>query len=180
MSAEKEKIFVVDDRADEKFLRRKTLPFTLSPKGEFVHQGKVFSKKDVASLLNKMRRAMRLANGIGLSANQIGLPYKLFVAQVPDSQGEEKFYAVFNPEIERAGSEKDVAEEGCLSVPGIYGEIERHTRLTLRGLDKNGKPIKIKAWALLARVFQHETDHLNGALIVDRAKSLRRSEPPES
>ncbi len=180
MSAEKEKIFVIDDKAEEKFLRLKTIPFTLSPKGELAHEGKVFSKKDIAALLNRMRRAMRQANGIGLSANQIGLPYKLFVAQVPDAQGEEKFYAVFNSEIEKTGTEKDTAEEGCLSVPGLYGERERYTRVTLRGLDKNGRPLKIKAWALLARVFQHETDHLNGALYIDRAKNLRRSDPSES
>src|SRR3989344_3979318 len=98
-----------------------------------------------------MRREMHNADGIGLSANQIGLNTRVFVAMV-----ETKFYAVFNPELIQLSKETNSMDEGCLSVPGVYGLVERPSKVTLKGLDANGKPIKIKAWGLLARVFQHE------------------------
>lgn len=68
-------------------------------------------------------------------------------------------------------------EEGCLSVPGIYGDVERPEKITLVGQDRYDKKIKIKAWGLLARVFQHEVDHLNGILFIDKAKSIQKIEP---
>jgi peptide deformylase len=123
-----------------------------------------------------MKRIMHEANGVGLSANQIGLEFKVFVAEVPDAQGGSKFYAVFNPEIERTSTEKIVIEEGCLSIPGSFGEVERAERVAIKGYDKNGKVLKIKAWGLLARVFQHEIDHLNGHLFIDRTKIVHREE----
>ena len=70
-------------------------------------------------------------------------------------------------------------EEGCLSVPEIFGAVERPEKITLEGFDTGGKKIKIKAWGLLARIFQHETDHLNGILFIDKAKNLRRYEKQE-
>jgi peptide deformylase len=120
-----------------------------------------------------MRQIMRAADGVGLSANQIELPYRLFVAQVPDSQGRLKFYAIFNPEIVKISKKTELFEEGCLSTPSQYGLVPRPTQLTLKGFDMNGKKIKIKAWGLLARVFQHEVDHLNGKLFIDRTKNIR-------
>ncbi len=167
-----DKIVTIATRQEEKFLRQKTVPFVISPKGEFSQGGKSFSRPEMNGLLQHMKKMMRLANGVGLSANQIGLTYRLFVAQVPDAQGVNKFYAVFNPEIEKAGTEQDTAEEGCLSVPGLYGEVTRPARVVLKGWDKQGRPLKIKAWGLLARVFQHETDHLSGTLFIDKAKHL--------
>jgi len=115
---------------------------------------------------------MRAANGIGLSANQIGLDYNCFVAEVPDPQGGTKFYAVFNVRLEKLSAETTLFEEGCLSVLQKYGEVERAEKVTVAGFDKNGKALKIKAWGLLARVFQHEIDHLNGKLFIDRAKKV--------
>ncbi len=117
---------------------------------------------------------MKQANGIGLSANQIGLSYRMFVAQVP-AQGQDKFYTVLNPELEKDGKEVSVQEEGCLSVVGVYGNVKRPERVILRGLDRNGRPLKIKAWGLLARVFQHEIDHLNGKLFIDTATDLHKA-----
>ena len=128
---------------------------------------------EVNKLISTMRSMMRKANGVGLAANQIGLDLQTFVAEVPDSRGGIKFYAIFNPTIEKTGGEKVTREEGCLSIPGTYGKVERRERITLRGFDKNGKPLKIKAWGLLARVLQHEVDHLNGILFADKAKQLR-------
>jgi peptide deformylase len=164
-------IWTIADKKREKFLREKTEKFVFSEKGATV-AGKTFSRSQLNELIAEMRKAMKKANGIGLSANQIGLPYRLFVAEVRGAQGERKFYAVFNPELERMASEKAVAEEGCLSVPDAYGEVSRAAQVVLKGLDKNGKPLKIKAWGLLARVFQHEVDHLNGVLFIDKTKEI--------
>jgi len=129
-------------------------------------------RSDLRKLVRDMRLKMREAEGVGLSANQIGLDMKLFVAEVPSEEGRRKFYAMVNPEIIKVGEELNVAEEGCLSIPGMYGPVERKEKITVSGFDLNGKKIKIKAWGFLARVFQHEIDHLNGILISDRAEKL--------
>lgn len=157
-------IVTTGNKKDEKFLRQKTVEFDFEKS----------SRKEIADLIAKMRAAMRAANGVGLSANQIGLTHKVFVAEVPGPQGGLKFYAIFNPKIEKVGAEKVPFEEGCLSVPLTYGTVERPERITLVGQDKGGKAVKIKAWGLLARVFQHEVDHLNGALFIDKAKNIQK------
>jgi peptide deformylase len=156
-------IWVIGDKKEEKFLRKKTADFDF----------KAFTKKEVAELVSHMRKIMRAANGIGLSANQIGLNLNMFVAEVPDvDQGGTKFYAIFNPKIKKKSGETAVFEEGCLSIPGKWGYVPRSERVFLSGWDKNGKPVKIKAWGLLAHVFQHETDHLQGKLFIDRTKKV--------
>ena len=155
-------VWTIDNKKEEKILRGKTADFDF----------KKFTSKETNELVRRMRRIMHNANGIGLSANQIGLNLNMFVAEVPDSQGGTKFYAVFNPKIEKIGEEKVTYEEGCLSVPGKWGDVERAEQITVAGFDKNGKPAKIKAWGLLARVFQHEIDHLAGKLFIDKAKNL--------
>ena len=125
------------------------------------------SKKEIQELIQKMRLIMKRASGIGLSANQIGLDANVFVAETDG-----KFYAVFNPKIAKTSEETADFEEGCLSVPEVYGPVNRPAKITLEGTDKNGKPLKIKAWGLLARIFQHEVDHLNGAIFIDKTKEL--------
>lgn len=161
-----EDILTIDNKKNEKFLRRKTADFDFEK----------FSKKEIATLVALMRRTMHDANGIGLSANQIGLDLKVFVAEVSDPKGGLKFYAAFNPKIQKTSDETALFEEGCLSIPGKWGEVERSERVMLSGFDKNGKPMKIKAWGLLARVFQHEMDHLNGKLFIDRTKKVYTAE----
>ena len=156
-------IYLIEDEAQRAVLERPTERFDFA----------AHSPKETDELLRRMRRIMREADGIGLSANQIGLPYRVFVAEVPGKE-EKKFYAVFNPDIERFEREKVVMEEGCLSVPGIFGNVERPARLVLKGQDRRGKPLRIKAWGLLARVFQHEVDHLNGRLFLEKAKHTYR------
>jgi len=160
------KILEVSKGKEEEFLRKKTIPFDFSK----------FTPKEIKDLVKKMRFIMKENNGIGLSANQIGLPYRFFVAQIPDENGHWKFYAVFNPKITKVFLKKDVMEEGCLSVPQKFGEVERYSRLVLEGEDMLGKKLKIKAWGLLARVFQHEVDHLDGILFLDKAKNLHTEE----
>ncbi|MBI4991869.1 MAG: peptide deformylase [Candidatus Harrisonbacteria bacterium] len=157
-------IWTIDNKKDVKLLRKKVADFDF----------KKYSRKDIQELLKKMREAMKKANGVGLSANQIGLDLKVFIAQV-----EGKFYAVFNPGLTKVSEEKLGMEEGCLSVPEIFGSVERPARVTLEGWDKNGKKLKIKAWGLLARVFQHEVDHLNGGIFIDKATDLHRYEKTE-
>ena len=158
----KNEILTVDEKKEEKFLRQKTSELDF----------KKFTKREITDLILRMRRIMRKANGIGLSANQIGLDLKMFIVEVPDAQGGLKFYAVFNPNIEKIGEEVAVFEEGCLSIPGKWGDVSRAGRIVVNGFDKNGKPVKIKAWGLLARAFQHEIDHLNGKLFIDRAEKI--------
>jgi len=153
-------IVTVATEKNKKFLHEKTNVFDFN----------AHTRKEVESLIKKMKKIMIDANGVGLAANQIGLPYHIFVARVPDKNGKMKFYAIFNPVLEKLSNETADLSEGCLSVPGVYGEVERHLKLTLKGFDKLGKPLKIKAWGLLAHVFQHEMDHLNGTLFIDKAK----------
>ena len=157
-------IWIIDNKQEAKLLRKKMADFNFEK----------YSKKETQELLYKMRVAMKKANGIGLSANQIGLDLNMFIAQV-----EGKFYAIFNPKIIKISEEHNLMEEGCLSVPEIYGNVERPSKITLEGLDKNGKSLKIKAWGLLARVFQHEFDHLNGKLFIDKAKDLHKYVPDD-
>lgn len=156
------KIVTIHEKKDEKFLRQKTVPFVFAE----------HNKENINELIKEMRLAMKEADGIGLSANQIGYSFRVFVAQVPSENGGMKFYSVFNPHIEKYFSEKNKMEEGCLSVPGIFGLVERPNKLILTGFDKGGKAVKFKAWGLLARVFQHEMDHLDGKLFIDRASDL--------
>ena len=168
------KILITDDKKEESFLRTPTLPFIPEDKQNFRVGEKRITSKDLAKLIAEMKKTMFAANGIGLSANQIGLPYQLFVASVPTSQGERKFYAVLNPRIEKTGDETLTLEEGCLSIPEMYGDVSRSKQVIITGYDKLGKQLKVKAWGLLARVFQHEIDHLNGKLFIDRTKHVRR------
>ena len=162
---ESRKILTIANKKEEHFLRKKTADFEFQK-----------NQKEVQELIRVMKEAMRKAHGIGLSANQIGLPHSVFIAEIPDQAGGLKFYAVFNPKIKKTSGEKADFEEGCLSVPNIFGPVERPEKITISGFDKSGKPVNIKAWGLLARVFQHEIDHLNGKLFIDKAKSLRKYE----
>ena len=168
------KIFTINNKTETKFLRRKTVDFDFT----------THNKKKINGLIKQMKEIMLAAPGVGLSANQVGMNLRFFIVQLPPENistnqhsdqrksAPNKFYAIFNPEIIKYSKETTIMEEGCLSVPGLYGEVERPEKLTLIGQDKNGKKIKIKAWSLLARVFQHETDHLNGILFIDKTKDV--------
>jgi peptide deformylase len=155
----KEGIWIITDKKEAKLLRKKTAKFDFSK----------YNRKEIQNLIKKMREVMKTAGGIGLSANQIGLDLNFFIAQP-----EKKFYAIFNPELTKESKEKILMEEGCLSVPQSYGAVMRPKKITLIGQDSSGKKIKIKAWGILARVFQHEIDHLNGVLFIDKAESVQK------
>lgn len=149
------KIWTIDNKGEQKLLRKRLKVFDFSQ----------HSPKDINTLVDEMDKSMQEAEGVGLSANQIGLDMRVFVAR-----WEGKFYAVFNPVIEKISKEKEVIEEGCLSIPGSYGEVERSQKILLTGQNKRGRDIKIRAWGMLAVIFQHEVDHLNGKLFIDRMK----------
>ena len=114
-------------------------------------------------LAEDMKRIMRENEGVGLAANQIGRLKRIFVAAYEDEE-----FAIVNPVIEERSeaSEKDI--EGCLSIPEIRVEVERSCAVTVSGKDPSGAPVRIKAEGILARIFQHEIDHLDGVLILDR------------
>ncbi len=119
--------------------------------------------EDIKQLIHQMYEIMKAHNGLGLAANQIGVDLQIFTYDIGEGP-----HAVINPKIIRSKGE-EVGVEGCLSIPGIQGDVPRAEEVVLKGLDENGKPVRIKAKGLLARVFQHETDHLNGYLFIDRA-----------
>jgi peptide deformylase len=136
--------------------------------------------REFQSLVDDMIETMREAPGVGLAAPQIAVPFRLVVVEFGDEEDEEKpkkVYVVANPEISSASDEKVIAIEACLSVPGLAGEVERHERIVVKGLNRFGKPIRIKAAGWLARIFQHEIDHVEGILYVDRA--MRVWQPTE-
>lgn len=122
------------------------------------------------ALIIDMQKAMLKYNGIGLAANQIGKDLALFIIS-PDLATDNDVPAVFaNPEITEYGKETDSIEEGCLSITGFWVPITRSKKIMFKALDSTGKKIKFKARGLLARVLQHETDHLNGLTIKDRSE----------
>ncbi len=135
-------------------------------------------------LIEDMIETMRDAPGVGLAAPQVGESERLIVveyAEEPENEDDppkkKKLYVVINPEIVRASEEMVQGTEGCLSVPGWVGDVMRHEAVTVRGLNRNGEKIKIEAEGWLARIFQHEIDHLEGVLYTDKLvsrDSLRR------
>ena len=143
--------------------------------------------KDLQVLIEDMVETMREAPGVGLAAPQIGLSERLIVVEYYEHEEEEnqeneeeapkKVWAVLNPEIVKASEEKVMGIEGCLSIPNLVGEVERHAEIQIKGLNRHGKPMKLKAKGWLARIFQHEIDHLNGVLFPDRA--TRVWQPPQ-
>ena len=116
---------------------------------------------DIRRLADDMFETMHVAKGIGLAAPQVGRLERLFVAEV-----DEQRIVLVNPEIVLVEG-KAKGEEGCLSIPEVYGDVERAKSVVLRGLDPHGAPIEVPATDLLARCFQHELDHLNGRLFLD-------------
>lgn len=122
-------------------------------------------------LLTRMARIMYEVSGVGLAAPQVGIEEAMFVA---DSGAGEGLFKLINPKVVKQDGEQSM-EEGCLSVPGFGIKIKRAKRVTVEALDENAKPIIIDAEGLLAAVFQHEIDHLNGRLIVDYAAAAAKS-----
>jgi peptide deformylase len=174
----------------EPILRRKARPVT-----QF--------DRELQTLIDDMIETMRAAPGVGLAAPQVDVSTRLIVveyaeeeppveaplAEAPGEPAEPaleappppkpKLYVMANPEIVRASEETVTGVEGCLSIPDLVGELERNETVHIRAFNRHGRPMKLKATGWLARIFQHEIDHLNGVLFTDRATRVWRPEPEE-
>ena len=151
----------------EPILRRKAKPVTKFD-------------KDLQTLIDDMIETMREAPGVGLAAPQINLSQQLAVVEYAEDDDDEdenedappkpkKLYVLINPEIVKVSEEKVMGIEGCLSIPGLQGEVERYEAIQVKALNRYGKPVKHKVSGWTARIFQHEIDHLNGVLFTDLA-----------
>lgn len=136
---------------------------------------------DFQMLVTNMIETMRDAPGVGLAAPQVAISQRLVVieyAEDEDDENEEapaaakKLYVLVNPEIVEKSEEMVVGIEGCLSVPDLVGEVDRHEKITVKALNRRGQPVKIKAEGWMARIFQHEMDHLDGILYTDRTDKV--------
>jgi peptide deformylase len=130
---------------------------------------------DLGGLVERMGRLMVDANGVGLAATQVGVLRRVFVFR-PDREGESEPRAIVNPEIVSRAAETEVDEEGCLSLQGVLVPVERSVRVTLTGKDETGGDVRLELEGLAARVAQHEVDHLDGVLIIERTTPESRRE----
>ena len=136
---------------------------------------KKVTKEDV-ELSKNMTNIMKKAPGVGLAANQIGVLKQIITVHIQDKEKEiEKIYALFNPKIVNVSQELVVMEEGCLSLPQQFANIERPQSITVSYLNENNKVVEEKKEGLEARILQHEIDHLYGKLFVDYLSSLKRN-----
>lgn len=144
---------------------------------------------EVKTLIEDMIETMREAPGVGLAAPQVGVGLRVIVAEYAepneDPEAEPKppkLHAIVNPEIVRHSETSNLNNEGCLSIPGYMGEVERFDSITVKGLNRHGKAVRIRAKDWMARILQHEIDHLDGVLFIDRATQvweLEEKEVPE-
>lgn len=128
---------------------------------------------EIQALIDDMIQTMYAAPGVGLAAPQVGVGVRIFVCDVSMGRNAADLMVFVNPEfVERDGMQLE--EEGCLSVPGFNATVARPARVVLKGLDREGEPHTVEATGLLARCFQHEMDHLDGTLFVDRLRGLQK------
>lgn len=143
------------------------------------------------ALIDDMIETMRAESGVGLAAPQVAVPERVIVVEPPpdeqEAEGVQPLYAVINPEIVKISPEKEEGVEGCLSIPGWNGLVDRYVAITVKGLDRRGQPVRYKLHGYVARIFQHEIDHLDGVLFIDRVtdpkdpqKLWRVHEPDEA
>lgn len=143
--------------------------------------------QNLQTLIDDMVETMREAPGVGLAAPQVGVLERVIVieyyedeAALEETENEEalkkRLYTVVNPEITRASREKEMGTEGCLSIPGLLGDVERHVAITVKAQNRHGQPITLKLKDWTARIFQHEIDHLNGVLFTDLAETVWKPE----
>ena len=138
-----------------------------------------FDKK-FQTLVDDMIETLRAAPGVGLAAPQVAESKRLIVVRLPDDEesretyGDDagQLYVVANPKIIKASKEMVMGVEACLSIPGYFGEVERHESVVVTGQDREGKKLRVKASGWLARVFQHEIDHLDGVLFIDLTEQV--------
>lgn len=127
-----------------------------------------FVNKKMRAFIDDMAETMYEENGVGLAAPQVGVSQQIIV--VDDGHG---LMALINPELVH-GEGSQIGLEGCLSVPGYYGDVERYQTITVKAMDMHNKKVRLKAEGFLARIIQHEMDHLKGHLFIEKAANLRR------
>jgi peptide deformylase len=139
--------------------------------------------RELRTLIDDMIETMRAAPGVGLAAPQVGVSLRVIVVEYAEDEEKEdapkKLYVMVNPEIKVVSEETEEGIEGCLSVPGWQGEVERGLRVTVKGQTRRGQPMKVKAKGWMARIFQHEIDHINGVVFTDRATKIWKPQPEE-
>jgi len=139
-------------------------------------------------LIDDMVETMREAPGVGLAAPQVGALERVIVVEYYENEEDEdvddnkkapkKLYTIVNPEITRKSADMEEGTEGCLSVPGYLGEVERHIAITVKGQTRYGQPVTLRLKDWTARIFQHEIDHLHGVLFTDLATRIWKPEGP--
>jgi peptide deformylase len=144
--------------------------------------------KNLQTLIDDMIDTMRDAPGVGLAAPQVGVSEQVIVVEYAEpeevEEGEEpievepKLYVMVNPEIVKSSPDTVVGVEGCLSIPALVGEVERAEEVRIRGLNRHGQQMKLKVDGWLARIFQHEIDHVNGVVFTDLATRIWQPEEP--
>jgi peptide deformylase len=134
---------------------------------------------ELQTLIDDMVETMRVAPGVGLAAPQVNVPLRVMLVEFAESEEDEEdeevtpeLYICVNPKITPTSAEEEIGTEGCLSIPGIVGDVSRPVAVTIKCQNRHGQPMKIKASGWLARIFQHEVDHLNGVLFVDLAEKV--------
>lgn len=138
-------------------------------------------------LVDDMLDTLDEAQGVGLAAPQVAESQRVIIVRLPDDEESRKEYGkdagvlhvLANPEIIKASKEMVEGVEACLSIPGFYGAVDRHESVVVSGLDRKGKPTRVKAKGWLARVFQHEIDHLDGRLYIDIARQVWEASPDD-
>ncbi|HYQ96716.1 MAG TPA: peptide deformylase, partial [Candidatus Eisenbacteria bacterium] len=128
---------------------------------------------EVREVIRAMFDCMYRERGIGLAAPQVGIAQRILVVDVEGESGERTKLALVNPVIKEAAGSV-IGEEGCLSIPGIHADVKRRAQVVLEGLDEQGAQVVVRAEGLLARALQHELDHLDGVLFIDRVSPIRR------
>lgn len=155
------------------------LPIRVAPDPVLRQKAKRVRNIDTSihKLIKDMLETMHDAPGVGLAAPQVGVPLRVIVIGIPEQDD----FALINPEVVKTKGER-VVSEGCLSIPGYIGQLKRAESVTVKGRDPSGKEVRIKAEELLAQALEHEIDHVNGVLYVDRLESeddLRKIEPED-
>jgi peptide deformylase len=144
---------------------------------------------ELQQLIDDMIETLHAAPGVGLAAPQVDVSQRVIIVEYAEGSEDPetaeappkppKLYVLVNPEIRRSSRETVLGNEACLSFPGYMGEVERAEQVTVKGLDRHGNNVKVKAKGWLARIFQHEIDHLDGILYIDRATEIWRLEPEQ-
>ncbi len=154
------------------------------PKEVLRRKARTITKFDpsLQTLIDDMVETMRAAPGVGLAAPQVDVSEQVIVVEYPlnedDEEAKPKLFVMVNPEIVKSSAETVNGIEGCLSVPELVGEVERSLEVTVKGQNRRGQPMRVRAKGWLARIFQHEIDHLNGIVFTDRATRIWKPEEP--